>query len=61
MMDESRRGVIRPGVGIEVGLLKHLAGKRRTNAVNVRKRSFNALLIRDINAEESCHGGKFVK
>jgi hypothetical protein len=44
------------GVRIDVGLPENFLRERKANAVDVGERSFDALLVGDIDAEESCHG-----
>jgi hypothetical protein len=45
----------RAGVRVDVRLAEDLLRERKADAIDVRERSFDALLIGDINAEESCH------
>ena len=44
-----------PQVVIHPGLLKNPEGGRWPNSVNVAERSFDALLVRDLDSKNTCH------
>ena len=52
-----RRQLVRTDVSVHSGLLENAAGGRRTDAINVGQRRFDAFFAGNFNTKETGHGG----